>query len=382
MNNLGDYAPSTVVYGKFTTYRPSTGAAYTLAGTPALSVYKDNSATQSTTGVTLTADFDTVTGLNHFAIDTSADGTFYSAGSNFDIVITTGTVDSVSVVGSVVGSFSINKVAALRPTTAARTLDVASTGEAGLDFANVNLGAGQTLAALIADYNTSQAVGATSITLAAGTPLTTDSAPIGAMVWLPATGRTGFITAYVASTQVATIGGGWSDGGTPTGTPVYMVLPVAPASSALPVTANVTQWNGTNVAAPATAGYPAVTIKSGTGTGEVSLSSGAVLLQATQTGVTIPTVTNLTNAASNGDFTATMKSSLTSTILTTALTEAYAADGAAGTVSELLFGINAFLQERSVSGTTVTVKKLDGSTTAMTFTLDSGTTPTSITRAT
>lgn len=134
---LGDYATSTVIYGKFTTYRPSTGAAFTLGGTPALSVYKDNSTTQSTTGVTLTADFDSVTGLNHFAIDTSADGTFYSSGSNFDIVITTGTVDSVSVVGSVVGSFSLQKTSALRPTTAGRTLDVTATGAAGIDWANV-----------------------------------------------------------------------------------------------------------------------------------------------------------------------------------------------------------------------------------------------------
>ena len=96
-NCLGDFDASTVVYGKFSTYRPSTGATYTLAGTPALSVYKDNSTAQSTTGVTLTADFDSVTGLNHFAIDTSADDTFYAAGSFFDVVITTGTVDSVSV---------------------------------------------------------------------------------------------------------------------------------------------------------------------------------------------------------------------------------------------------------------------------------------------
>lgn len=135
--HLGDYAPSTVIYGKFTTFRPSTGAAFTLGGTPALSVYKDNSTTQSTTGVTLTADFDLVTGLHHFAIDTSADGTFYSAGSNFDIVITTGTVDSVSVVGTVVGSFSIAKTSALRPTTVGRTLDVTAGGCAGVDWANV-----------------------------------------------------------------------------------------------------------------------------------------------------------------------------------------------------------------------------------------------------
>lgn len=135
--HLGDYDASTVIYGKFSTFRPSTGAAFTLAGTPALSVYKDNSTTQSTSGVTLTADFDSVTGLNHFTIDTSSDGTFYAAGSFFDIVITTGTVDSVSVVGAVVASFTIRKDSSLKPTTAARTLDVSAGGEAGIDWANV-----------------------------------------------------------------------------------------------------------------------------------------------------------------------------------------------------------------------------------------------------
>ena len=137
MRHLGDFDTSSVIYGKFTTFRPSTGAAYTLGGTPALSVYKDNSVTQSTTGVTLTADFDSVTGLNHYAIDTSADGTFYSAGSFFSIVITTGTVDSVSVVGSVVAEFTLRKNSALKPTTAGRALDVSAGGEAGVDWANV-----------------------------------------------------------------------------------------------------------------------------------------------------------------------------------------------------------------------------------------------------
>lgn len=137
MRHLGDYDASTIIYGKFTSIRPSTGAPFTLAGTPALSVYKDNSTTQSTSGITLTADFDSVTGLNHFAIDTSSDGTFYSAGSNFDIVITTGTVDSVSAVGIVVASFTLRKEAALKPTTAGRTLDVTAGGEAGIDWANI-----------------------------------------------------------------------------------------------------------------------------------------------------------------------------------------------------------------------------------------------------
>jgi len=68
-------------------------------------------------------------------------------------------------------------------------------------------------------------------------------------------------------------------------------------------------------------------------------------------------------------------------ILTTALTEAYAADGAAPTLSQLLFLLLAALTEFSISGTTITVKKLDGTTTAAEYTLDSATSPTSRTRA-
>jgi hypothetical protein len=133
--SLGDFDTSSTIYFKFTTFRPSTGAPFTLAGTPALSVYKDASTTQTTTGVTLTADFDSVTGLNHVAIDTS--DAFYAAGSFFDVVITTGTVDSVSAVGTVVGRFTLRKTACLKPTTAGRSLDVSSGGEAGIDWANV-----------------------------------------------------------------------------------------------------------------------------------------------------------------------------------------------------------------------------------------------------
>src|SRR5215813_1595543 len=40
------------------------------------------------------------------------------------------------------------------------------------------------------------------------------------------------------------------------------------------IAVNVTYWNGTAVATPDTAGYPKVTHKSGTGTGEINLSSG------------------------------------------------------------------------------------------------------------
>lgn len=53
-----------------------------------------------------------------------------------------------------------------------------------------------------------------------------------------------------------------------------------------------------------------VLLSPGTGTGQVDLSSGKVLLQATQTGVTIPTITTLTNAPSDSSGVTTLLSRL------------------------------------------------------------------------
>ena len=64
-----------------------------------------------------------------------------------------------------------------------------------------------------------------------------------------------------------------------------------------------------------------------------------------------------------------------------ALTEGYATDGATATLPQLLYMILAVLTEANVSGTTLTAKKLDGAATAATFTLDSATAPTTITRS-
>lgn len=105
MPYIGDFSQSTTVDFKFSTR--SAGVPTTLSGSPVVSIYKDNSTTQSTAGVTLTADFDSVTGLNHVRITLSSDTSFYSAGSSFDAVITTGTVGGTSVVGEAVASFSI-----------------------------------------------------------------------------------------------------------------------------------------------------------------------------------------------------------------------------------------------------------------------------------
>ena len=68
-------------------------------------------------------------------------------------------------------------------------------------------------------------------------------------------------------------------------------------------------------------------------------------------------------------------------VWTTALTESYASDGAAATPAQLLYMIYCTVGEFSISGTTITGKKVDGSTTAMTWTINSASDPTSRTRA-
>jgi hypothetical protein len=64
------------------------------------------------------------------------------------------------------------------------------------------------------------------------------------------------------------------------------------------------------------------------------------------------------------------------------LPDSVPADGTRPTVRQLLYMVGQFLWEKEVSGTTVTVNKVDGTTALMTFTLDSATDPTSISRTT
>jgi len=66
---------------------------------------------------------------------------------------------------------------------------------------------------------------------------------------------------------------------------------------------------------------------------------------------------------------------------TTAMVESYASDGSAATPAQILYMILCAVSEFAISSTTITGKKLDGSTTAMTWTIDSASSPTSRTRA-
>lgn len=136
MSYHGDFALESTLDIKFTTLTFASGAPITLAGSPVVSAYPGNSTTQLTAGITLTVDFDGVTGLHNVrVVATAANG--YLTATNYTLVLTAGTVGGTSVVGYVVGSFSIEARSALRPTVAARTLDVTATGAGAIDWGNV-----------------------------------------------------------------------------------------------------------------------------------------------------------------------------------------------------------------------------------------------------
>ncbi len=80
------------------------------------------------------------------------------------------------------------------------------------------------------------------------------------------------ITDYVGSTKVASVEPNWETN--PSSDTTYDILLTDLATNAM--MANVMAWIGKALATPATDGYPVATLKVGTGTGEVNLSSGKV----------------------------------------------------------------------------------------------------------
>jgi phage baseplate assembly protein W len=94
------------------------------------------------------------------------------------------------------------------------------------------------------------------------------------------------------------------------------------------------------------------------------------------TGTTIPTqISGLNNLSA-----AQVNAEVVDAVGTDVIADSVPADGSRPTMRQALLMITRFLMEKSVSGTTVTVKKEDGSTSSMTFALDDATNPTSISR--
>lgn len=101
---MRDIALNSTAYFNFCAFRVDTGAPADVASI-AVQAYPDDSATQITSGITVTQP-DSLTGSYNIAVAaTVANG--YAAGKTYALKITTGTVNSVSVVGAVVGEFTI-----------------------------------------------------------------------------------------------------------------------------------------------------------------------------------------------------------------------------------------------------------------------------------
>lgn len=133
--DLGDRVVGASIYHHFNTF-DADKALITIAGSPTLTCYRNDGTTEDNSGLTLTVDFDGVTGFHVIKVDTSADGAFYTTG-DFTVIFTAGTVDGVSLAGARILRFSLIQSPGLRPTVAGRTLDVSAGGEAGIDFANI-----------------------------------------------------------------------------------------------------------------------------------------------------------------------------------------------------------------------------------------------------
>ncbi len=112
MSDYGRRAIGSTIEFEFTT--SINGVATALQGgasspdAAVVSVYKQGNSTEVTTGVTLTVNYDSRTGLNKVSIDTSSDSSFYSDNSDFNAVVTTGTIGGFSIAGFVVGSFHLD----------------------------------------------------------------------------------------------------------------------------------------------------------------------------------------------------------------------------------------------------------------------------------
>lgn len=293
MINLGTVRPGSTIYIPFDTFAGSTGAPITLSGlaTSDILVYKDGGTTEraSASGFTLLdtdgIDFDGKTGIHGLSISLADNTTagFWAAGSRYFVVIGDVTVDSQTV-RFVAATFDIGYPDAIINTTIAtlssQTSFTLTAGPAEDDALNgcqviihdvasaVQLGLGT-----VSDYTGSTK----TVTLAAGTTFTAAASdniailPRGDVTHVNGVAASG---AGTVDANVVTI-----RGDTATGLQDVNTDYTADAS----IQANVTKWSSASVATPDTSGYPKVTIKSGTGTGEVSLSSGLAAISTTQT---------------------------------------------------------------------------------------------------
>jgi hypothetical protein len=166
---MRDITLAETIYPKFTTRAFASGIPAVLAGTPVISAYENDSVTQITAGITLGVDHDSVVGLNMITVvATGANG--FEAGKEYQLVITTGTVGGVSVVGEIVGEFTIDSSAALKAVDLLN--DVAATDIVSAGAITTSSGAVSSVTTVATTTTNSDMRGTDSALLAASINLT------------------------------------------------------------------------------------------------------------------------------------------------------------------------------------------------------------------
>lgn len=357
--HLGYITAGTTLYIPFHTF-DSNGASITLTGLAVtdIEIYKNGSTTQrsSDAGYTLLdtdgIDFDGLTGIHGFSIDLAdnTDAGFYAAGSFYWVVVSAVTVDTRTV-SFVAATFFIGPVAA----NVTQLLGTAwlTPGTAGTPDVNAKLAGGTawgsgaiTAGAIAADAITAAKIADGAIdaaTFAAGAinaaAIAADA--IGASE-LAADAVTEIQSGLATAANLATVAG-YIDTEI---TDIQTRLPAALVSGR--IDASVGAMAANTLTASALASDAVTEIQSGLST--------------------------VTAAQVNAE--------VVDALTVDLVADSVATDGTRPTITQAIYEMLQFLTEKAVSGTTVTVKKVDGSTSLFTLTLDSSTDPTSITRAT
>ena len=384
-------------YMFFTTRAFATGIPTVLAGTPVVSAYEDNSATQITAGITLGVSHDSVVGLNLLTV-VATGGNGYETGKDYSFVITTGTVGGVSVVGEVVGEFSLSLSAAavdlangtdglgaIKADTAATLVDTAEIGTAGAGLTDL----GGMSTAMKAEVNAECDTALTDYDAPTNTEMNARTLP-SASYFDPAADTVANVTTVATTTNLTNL----------PSIPANWITAAGIAASALDgkgdwnigktgysISGTITTLDGLNNFDPATDAVANVTLCATTTTNTDMRGTDNAFLAASaptnfsalgiNVGGDISVVTLVDTTTANTDMVAEPV-----TLLTTQMSEAYAADGVAPTLAQAIFLIQQTIGDFSIAGTTITTKKIDGSATAATYTLDDGTSPTSRTRTT
>lgn len=328
MRDLGDFPASAVIDFKWSTIDQS-GASVTRATDGSIRIYKDNSTTQRTSsnGITDTEDFDSpaLTGIHHLRIDTSdnTDAGFYAAGHEYDVILVGAVVDGVTI-NAILAHFSIERANGILALT-----KLIKTQTDKLTFTVANH-----VDSNVLDWKSSTAPAMT------GDAFARLGAPAGASTAADIAALKTVADAVNAKTTN---------------------LPTDPADAS-DIAASFSTVNST-----------LATIAAYVDTEVASILSAANAIK-------LKTDNLPASPAATGDAMA-LTAAYDFAKGTAAMVEAYAANGVAPTPVQALFAIHQMLMAFAISGTSLTVKKLNGTDTAFVGTLDSATTPTALSRS-